>query len=123
MMRLENFLKCDGCNWMRSDLSLGGFRVRGMTNPKTDQDGVNLRTLQDSEMRVLEQASAAFDMKILEENEGINKFESQKYLLLNVHNQMAANRRKNGNKIVGLADAEEQTDGVNKITLDLKIWE
>jgi len=106
---------------MRSDLSLGGFRVRGMTNPKTDQDGVNLRTLQDSEMRVLEQASAAFDMKILEENEAINKFESQKYLLLNVHDQMAANRRKNGNKIVGLADAEEQTDGVNKITLDLKI--
>jgi len=52
----ENFLKRDGSNWMRNDLSLDGFRVRGLGNPQTDQDGVNLRTLQASEARVLQEA-------------------------------------------------------------------
>jgi len=44
----DYYLKRDGTNWMRNDLSVGGFRVRGMANPQTDQDGVNLRTLQAS---------------------------------------------------------------------------
>ena len=53
------YLRRDGSNWMRNDLSVGGFRVRGMANPSTDQDGVNLQTLQASATSVLEQATAA----------------------------------------------------------------
>ena len=60
----EYYLKCDGYNWMRGDLSSGGFRVRGMANPKTDQDVVTLKTCQDSEMYILEQASAAVDTAV-----------------------------------------------------------
>jgi len=45
--------------WMCADLSLGGQRIRGVANPQTDQDGVNLRTLQASATSVLEQATAA----------------------------------------------------------------
>jgi len=41
------YLRRDGSNWMRNDLSVGGHRVTGMTNPKKDQDGVNKRTLDD----------------------------------------------------------------------------
>jgi len=44
----DYYLRRDRANWMRADLSVGGFRVRGMANPQTDQDGVNLRTLQAS---------------------------------------------------------------------------
>jgi len=44
----DYYLRRDRANWMRNDLSEGGFRVRGMANPQTDQDGVNLRTLQAS---------------------------------------------------------------------------
>jgi len=55
----DYYLRRDGANWMRNDLSVGGFRVRGMANPKEDQDGVNLRTLQASATSVLEQATAA----------------------------------------------------------------
>jgi len=44
----DYYLRRDGANCMRNDLSVGGFRVRGMANPQTDQDGVNLRTLQAS---------------------------------------------------------------------------
>jgi len=55
----EFYLKRDGSNWMRSDLSVGGFRIRGVANPREDQDGVNLRTLQASATSVLEQATAA----------------------------------------------------------------
>jgi len=41
-------LDVTGAKWMRADLSLGGQRMRGVANPQTDQDGVNLRTFQDS---------------------------------------------------------------------------
>jgi len=44
----DYYLGRDGANWMRNDLSVGGFRVRGMANPQIDQDGVKLRTLQAS---------------------------------------------------------------------------
>ena len=40
---------------------MGGFRVRGVANPRKDQDGVNLRTLRDSEARVLQEATSAAD--------------------------------------------------------------
>jgi len=55
------YLRRDGSNWMRNDLSMGGFRVRGMANPRIDQDDVNLQTLQASATSVLEQATAAAD--------------------------------------------------------------
>jgi len=41
----EFYLKRDGTNWMRADLSLDGRRIRGMANPQGDQDSVNKRTL------------------------------------------------------------------------------
>jgi len=44
---------------MRNDLSVGGFRVGGIANPRTHQDGVNLQTLQASATSVLEQATTA----------------------------------------------------------------
>jgi len=44
---------------MRAVLSVGGQRIRGVANPQTDQDGVSLRTLQTSEARVLQEATAA----------------------------------------------------------------
>jgi len=37
------YLRRDEVNCMRNDLSVGGFRVRGMANPRTDQDDVNLQ--------------------------------------------------------------------------------
>ena len=43
-----------------------------------------------------------------------NLLESQKYLQPDGQNQMVANLQMNGNRIVGLADAAEQTDGVNQ---------
>jgi len=43
-----------------------------------------------------------------------NLLQSQKYLLLDGQNQMVANLQMNGNRIVGLADAAEKTDGVNQ---------
>ena len=49
---------------MRGDLSLGGFRVRGMVNHEIDQDGANLRTPQDSEMCVLEQVTDAVNTTV-----------------------------------------------------------
>jgi len=55
----DYYLRRDGANWMRADLSLGGQRIRGVANPQTDQDSVNLRTLQASATSLLEQATAA----------------------------------------------------------------
>ena len=43
----EFYLKRDGSNWIRNDLSLGGHRVTGMANPQLDQDAVNKRALDD----------------------------------------------------------------------------
>jgi len=60
----EFYLRRDGSNWMRNDLYLGGFRVGGMANPGTGQDGVNLRTLQASEARLLEQTTDAADTTV-----------------------------------------------------------
>jgi len=34
----DYYLRCDGANWMRADLSLGRRRIRGVANPQTDQD-------------------------------------------------------------------------------------
>ena len=55
----EDFLKRDGSNWMRDNLDQGGFRIRGMANPRDKQDAVNLQTLKKSEMGVLRQAADA----------------------------------------------------------------
>jgi len=53
----EFYLRTDGLNWMRSDLSLGSHKVTGMSNPEADQDCVNLGTFRASEARLLEQAN------------------------------------------------------------------
>ena len=41
------YLRRDGSNWMRNDLSVGGHRMTGMVNPQADQDAVNKKTLAD----------------------------------------------------------------------------
>ena len=46
---------------MRADLSLGGQRIRGVANPQTEQDAVNLRTLEASEARIIQQTTVAGD--------------------------------------------------------------
>jgi len=50
----ECFLRRDETNWMRKGLFMGGRRIRGMADPREDQDGVNKRTLQASEAHVSE---------------------------------------------------------------------
>ena len=59
----DYYLRRVGGSWMRADLSLGGRR-RGVANQQTDQDGVNLRTLQASATSVLEQATAAVNTAV-----------------------------------------------------------
>ena len=54
-------------------------------------------------------------MKEIEVN---NLLEAQKYLRLGGENQMVSNLQMNGHKLVGLADANTPTDGVNKKVLD-----
>jgi len=48
-----------GCGGGSHGPALGGRRIKVVANPQTDQDGVNLRTLQASATRVLKQATEA----------------------------------------------------------------
>jgi len=57
----EFYLKRDGTNWVRADLSSGGQRIRGVANPQTEQDVVNVSTLEASEAHVIQQRTAAAD--------------------------------------------------------------
>ena len=60
----EFYLKRNGTNRMRGPLHVGGFRVIRVGKPRKEQDAVNLRTLQDSEAHVLQQATAAADRAV-----------------------------------------------------------
>ena len=57
----EYFLRRDGGGCMRNNLSLGGYRVTGMADPKGPQEAVNLRTFQALTASVLEHAATAAD--------------------------------------------------------------
>jgi len=100
---------------------LSGFRVRGTENPRTKQDGVNLRTIHASEMRVLEQATSAADTTVsdvIRNHANILNREIQvKSLNLSPDGSTGKSLNTSGNRIVGLSDAETKSEAVNLRTL------
>jgi len=60
----EFYLKRDGTSWMRGSLEAGGFQVIRVGDPREEQDAVNLRMLQASEARVLQEATTAADTAV-----------------------------------------------------------
>jgi len=75
-------------------------------DPRDGGDVVNLQTL---------------NRKILSEIEVNNLLEALKYLRLDGENKMIANLQTNNNRIVGLGNPVESTDGVNKRSLDAAV--
>jgi len=95
---------------MRNDLSAGGFRVRGTENPQTDQDGVNLRTLQASVPSVTSAVSDA------------NREIRTKSLNLDSQGTATKNFSMGGQyDIAGLPDPTLEHEAVNLRTLNREI--
>jgi len=124
----DYYLRCDGANWMRADLSLGGRRIRGVANPQTDQDGVNLRTLKPSTTNVLEQATAAANTPvgdaITNHANILNRDIRAKSLNLNPQGIATKNFSMSEQyHIAGLPDSILEHEAVNLRTLNQKIEE
>jgi len=122
------YLRRDGTNWIRADLSLGGQRIRGVANPQTDQDGVNLRTLQASATSVLEQATVAANKAvgdaITNHTNILNRDIRAKSLNLDPHRKATRNFSMGEQyHIVGLPDPTVDHEAVNLRTLNRKIEE
>jgi len=121
----EYYLRRDGGSWISGDLSLGGFRARGMANPQTDQDGVNLRTLQASEARLLEQATDAIDTVVSDAIQNhhviLDRNIRTKSLDLSPDGCTEKSLNMSGNRIVGSADAETESEAVNLRIMNGKI--
>ena len=83
---------------MRNNLSLGGHRVSGMSNPVADQDGVNKRTLED-----MIQAQQLY-------------FEEH-FVPADAVSQLRGPVSFNGQKILNLGDPTNNDDAVNLRTL------
>jgi len=96
----EFYLKRDGSNWIRNDLSLGGHRVTGMANPQLDQDAVNKRTLDD-----MKQAQELY-------------FEKH---FVSAVSQLRVPVSFNGQKILTLGDPKNNDHAVNLRTLQTEI--
>jgi len=110
---------------MRNDLSLGGFKLRGMANPKTEQGGVNLRTLTALEMRVLEQATSTVDTVISDAIRNhaniLNREIRVKSLNFSPDGLTEKISNMNNKRIVGLPDPQIESESVNLRTLNRKI--
>jgi len=120
------YLRRDGSNWMRNDLSVGGFRVRGIANHRTDQDGVNLQTLQASATSVLEQATAAADTAvgdaITNHANILNRDIRTKSLNLDPQEMATKNfSMDEQDHIAGLPDPTLEHEAVNLRTLNRKV--
>jgi len=118
----EFYLKRDWSNWMLNDLSVGGFRVRGVANPREDQDGVNLKTLRDSEARVLQEATSAADTVVGDEANILNRDIRTKSLNLDPQGTATENFSIGGqHHIAGLPDPTLEHEAVNLRTLNREI--
>jgi len=123
----DYYLRREGANWMRTDLSLGGRRI-SLANPQTDQDGVNLRTLQASATSVLEQESVAANTAV---GDAITKHANIlnpdiRTKSLNLDPQGTATKKFSMGEqyhIVGLPDPTVDHEAVNLRTLNRKIQE
>jgi len=98
----EFYLKRDGSNWLRNDLSVGGHRVTGMENPQSDQDAVNKRTLDD-----MIQAQQLY-------------FEEH-FVSADAVSQLRGPVSFNGQKILNLGDLENNDNAVNLRTHQIEI--
>jgi len=110
------FLRRDPGHRMRNDLSSGVHRVTGMANPKPDQDGVQLRTLKNSEMEVLRQANTTVDTAV---NDAIrNPRKAVENTVAEAIGSYRAGRSRddswNNHKITNLANAANDSDAINK---------
>ena len=111
---------------MRADLSLGGKRIRGVANPQTEQDVVNLRTLQASEARVLQEATVAADTAvgdaIANHANILSRDIRTKSLNLGPQGIATKNFSMSGQyHIAGLPDPTHEHDAVNLRTLNQKV--
>jgi len=111
---------------MRADLSLGGRRIRGVANPQTDQDGVNLRTLQASEAHVLQEATSAEDTVVSDAITNhaniLNREIRTKRLNLDTQGTATKNFRMGGQyHIAGLPNPTLEHEAVNLRTLNREI--
>jgi len=122
----DYYLRRDGANWRRADLSLGGRRLRGVVNPQTDQDGVTLRTLQDLATSVLDQATVAANPSvgdtITNHANILNRDIGTKSLNLDPRGTATKNFSMGEQfHIDGLADPTLEHEAVNPRTLNRKV--
>ena len=102
--------------------------MRGVANPQTDEDGVNLRTLQASATSVLEQATVAANKAvgdaITNHTNILNRDIRAKSLNLDPHRKATRNFSMGEQyHIVGLPDPTVDHEAVNLRTLNRKIEE
>jgi len=124
----EFYLKRDGTNWMRADLSLGRQRIRGVANPQSEQDPVNLRTLKASATSVLEEATTSANTAVGDAiaNQANILNRDIKTKCLNLDPQGIATKNFSMGEqyhIVGLPDPTVDHEAVNLRTLNRKIEE
>jgi len=118
------FLRRDGSNWMRGDLSFGGHEGSGMADGQSEQDEINLGMIQEPEMLVSEQvtnaANAAGNEAI--HNHGIVLDQEIRSKTLNMSSD-GSTRHLNTNfhKIKNLETGEDNRDAVNLETMNRKI--
>jgi len=95
------YLRRDGSNWMRNDLSVVGHRVTRMANPQKDQDRVNKRTLDD----MIQAQQLCFE---------------EHFVSADAVSQLTGPVSFNGQKILNVGDPENN-DAVNLKTLQTEI--
>jgi len=122
----EFYLKRDGSKLMRNDLSVGGFGVKSVANPRADQDGMNLRTLQASATSVLDQATATANTAvgdvITNHANILNRDIRAKSLNLDLQGTATRNFSMSGQyHIAGLPDPTLKHEAVNLRTLNQKV--
>jgi len=107
---------------MRNDLSMGGFRVRGVANPQTEQDAVNLRTLQASVASVTSAADTVVGDAIKNYANILNRDIRTKSLNLDPQGTATKNFSMGGQyRIAGLPDPTLENEAVNLRTLNRAI--
>jgi len=118
----DYYLRRDRANWMRNDLSVGGFRVRVMANPQTDQDGVNLRTLQASVASVTSAADTVVSDVTTNHAKILNRDIRTKSLNLEPQGTTTKNFSMGGQyHIAGFPDPTLEHEAINLRTLNREI--
>jgi len=107
---------------MRANLSLGGRRIRGVANPQTDQDGVNLRTLQASVASVTSAADTVVSDAITNHANILNREIRTKSLKLDPQGTATKIFSMGGRyHIAGLPDPTLEHEAVNLRTVNQKV--